>query len=74
MAAGVNLGFGHDCVMASWYALGSAAMLEVAAMVVRGGAAVSRMAPATAELALPGRPAGVDSTRQPPPTAPGGAG
>ncbi len=32
--------------------------------VVRGGQVVSRMAPAVAELALPGRPARVDFTRQ----------
>ena len=32
MAAGVNVAFGHDCVMDPWYALGSACMLEVAAM------------------------------------------
>ena len=32
MAAGVNVGFGHDCVMDPWYSLGSADMLEVAAM------------------------------------------
>ncbi len=32
MAAGVNLAFGHDCVMDPWYSLGSADMLEVAAM------------------------------------------
>jgi cytosine deaminase len=127
LAAGVNVGFGHDCVMDPWYALGSADMLEVAAMglhvaqmtsvagqrqcfdavtvnnarvlglegygldvgcradfvllqartpqealrlraqrllVVRGGRVLSRMAPATAELALPGRPAAVDFTRQ----------
>ena len=127
LAAGVNVGFGHDCVMDPWYALGSADMLEVAAMglhvaqmtsvaaqrqcfdavtvnnarilglpdygldpgcradmvllqarspeeairvraqrllVVRGGRVVSRMAPARAELSLPGRPAHVDFTRQ----------
>ena len=132
MAAGVNVGFGHDCVMDPWYPLGSACMLEVAAMglhvaqmtsvqgqrqcfdavtvnnarilglkgyglepgcradfvllqagspaeairlraqrllVVRGGAIVSRMAPAVAELTLPGRPARVDFTRQPGPAA-----
>ena len=126
MAAGVNVGFGHDCVMDPWYALGSADMLEVAAMglhvaqmtsvqgqrqcfdavtvnsarilglqgyglepgcradfvllqagspeeairlraqrllVVRGGAVLSRMAPAVAALSLPGRPAQVDFTR-----------
>jgi cytosine deaminase len=32
MAAGVPVAFGHDCVMDPWYALGSADMLEVAAM------------------------------------------
>jgi cytosine/creatinine deaminase len=32
LAAGVNVGFGHDCVMDPWYALGSGDMLEVAAM------------------------------------------
>jgi cytosine deaminase len=32
LAAGVTVGFGHDCVMDPWYALGSADMLEVAAM------------------------------------------
>ncbi len=128
LAAGVNVGFGQDCVMDPWYALGSGDMLEVAAMglhvaqmtsvagqrqcfdavtvnnarvlglegygldlgcradfvllqartpqealrlraqrllVVRGGRVLSRMAPATAELALPGRPASVDFTRHP---------
>ena len=127
MAAGVNVGFGHDCVMDPWYPLGSADMLEVASMglhvaqmtsvqgqrqcfdavtvnnarilglqgyglepgcradcvllqarspaeavrlraqrllVVRGGAVVSRMAPATAALSLPGRPSSVDFMRQ----------
>jgi cytosine deaminase len=127
LAAGVNVGFGQDCVMDPWYALGSGDMLEVASMglhvaqmtsvagqrhcfdavtvnnarvlglegygldvgcrasfvllqartpqealrlraqrllVVRGGRVLSRMAPATAELALPGRPASVDFTRQ----------
>ncbi len=32
MAAGINVGFGHDCVMDPWYPLGTADMLEVAAM------------------------------------------
>ena len=32
MAAGVNVGFGHDCVMDPWYSLGAADMLEVAQM------------------------------------------
>ena len=130
LAAGVNVGFGHDCVLDPWYALGSADMLEVAAMglhvaqmtslrgqrqcfdavtvhnarilglqgyglepgchadflllqarspeealrlraqrllVVRRGEVLARMAPATASLHLPGRPAYVDFTRQTPP-------
>ena len=32
MAAGLDVAFGHDCVMDPWYALGSADMLEVASM------------------------------------------
>jgi cytosine deaminase len=32
LAAGVNVGFGHDCVMDPWYSLGCADMLEVAHM------------------------------------------
>jgi cytosine deaminase len=32
LAAGVDVAFGHDCVMDPWYALGSADMLEVASM------------------------------------------
>ncbi|MCY7315725.1 MAG: amidohydrolase family protein [Rubrivivax sp.] len=137
MAAGVNVGFGHDCVMDPWYALGSADMLEVASMglhvaqmtsaqgqrqcfdavtvnnarilglqgygllpgcradfvllqagspeeairlraqrlaVVRGGQVVSRMAPAVAELALPGRPTRVDFRCQPQPAQHAGTG
>ena len=32
LAAGVNVAFGHDCVMDPWYSLGSGDMLEVAGM------------------------------------------
>jgi cytosine/creatinine deaminase len=32
MAQGINVSFGHDCVMDPWYSLGSADMLEVAQM------------------------------------------
>ncbi|MFL6664861.1 MAG: amidohydrolase family protein [Rhizobacter sp.] len=32
MAAGVNVAFGHDCVLDPWYSLGAADMLEVAHM------------------------------------------
>ena len=119
MAAGIDVAFGHDCVMDPWYPLGSGDMLEVAHMglhvaqmtgqagiracfeavtstpakilgldgyglepgcranlvllqardpieairlratrlaVIRAGKVISRMAPAEAMLALPGRP------------------
>ena len=32
MAAGINVAFGHDCVMDPWYPMGSGDMLEVAQM------------------------------------------
>jgi len=32
LAAGINVGFGHDCVLDPWYSLGSGDMLEVASM------------------------------------------
>jgi cytosine deaminase len=32
LAMGINVAFGHDCVMDPWYSLGSADMLEVAQM------------------------------------------
>lgn len=32
MAHGVNVAFGHDCVLDPWYSMGSADMLEVASM------------------------------------------
>jgi cytosine deaminase len=32
MAAGIDVAFGHDCVMDPWYGLGSGDMLEVAHM------------------------------------------
>ena len=136
LAAGVNVAFGHDCVLDPWYSFGSADMLEVAAMglhvaqmtsldgqrlcfdavtgnaarilglegygldvgcradfvllqahspeeairlraqrllVVSGGRVASRMPAATAVLSLPGRPAHVDFTRQPPASAAGPA-
>jgi cytosine deaminase len=34
MAAGVNVAFGHDCVMDPWYPMGAGDMLEVAHMAV----------------------------------------
>jgi cytosine deaminase len=44
MAAGVNVAFGHDCVMDPWYALGSGDMLEVAAMGLHVGQMTSQEA------------------------------
>lgn len=32
LSAGINVAFGHDCVMDPWYSMGSGDMLEVAAM------------------------------------------
>src|SRR3546814_6704337 len=37
IAAGVNVAFGHDCVMDPWYPLGSHDMLEVAHIGLHGG-------------------------------------
>ena len=34
MAAGVNVSFGHDCVMDPWYSMGSGDMLEVGHMAI----------------------------------------
>jgi cytosine deaminase len=42
MAAGVTVGFGHDCVMDPWYPLGSADMLEVASMGLHVGQMTSQ--------------------------------
>lgn len=37
LKGGVNVAFGHDCVMDPWYSMGSADMLEVAHMAVHVG-------------------------------------
>ncbi len=42
MDAGVNVAFGHDCVMDPWYSLGSGDMLEVASMGLHVGQMTSR--------------------------------
>ncbi|AJY44565.1 amidohydrolase family protein [Martelella endophytica] len=34
LAAGINVAFGHDCVMDPWYSMGSGDMLEVAHMAI----------------------------------------
>ena len=44
MAAGLNVAFGHDCVMDPWYSLGSADMLEVAHMGLHVGQMTSQTA------------------------------
>lgn len=43
-AAGINVAFGHDCVMDPWYSLGSGDMLEVAHMALHVGQMTSREA------------------------------
>jgi cytosine deaminase len=40
--AGINVAFGHDCVMDPWYSLGSADMLDVAHMALHVGQMTSR--------------------------------
>jgi cytosine deaminase len=42
MAAGIEVAFGHDCVMDPWYGLGSADMLEVAHMGLHVGQMTSQ--------------------------------
>jgi cytosine deaminase len=41
-AAGINISFGHDCVMDPWYSLGQGDMLEVASMGLHVGQLTSR--------------------------------
>jgi len=43
-SAGINVAFGHDCVMDPWYSLGSGDMLDVAHMAVHVGQMTSREA------------------------------
>jgi cytosine/creatinine deaminase len=44
LAAGLNVAFGHDCVMDPWYSLGSGDMLEVAHMGLHVGQMTSQAA------------------------------
>ena len=44
LAAGINVAFGHDCVMDPWYSLGSGDMLEVAHMGLHVGQMTSQEA------------------------------
>jgi len=62
-AAGVPVAFGHDCVMDPWYALGSADMLEVAAMGLHVGqltSAVQMRGCFDAVTSVPARILGLD--------------
>ncbi|MDR6954655.1 cytosine deaminase [Ancylobacter sp. 3268] len=56
-AAGVNVAFGHDCVMDPWYSLGSGDMLEVAHMALHVGQMTSREAMAWCFEAVTTNPA-----------------
>ena len=44
LAQGINVAFGHDCVMDPWYSLGSGDMLEVAQMGLHVGQMTSQAA------------------------------
>lgn len=48
LAAGVNVAFGHDCVMDPWYSLGSGDMLEVTHMGLHVGQRQARQPCASA--------------------------
>ncbi len=48
MAAGINVSFGHDCVMDPWYSMGSGDMLEVGHMAVH----VAQMASVEDKVAI----------------------
>jgi cytosine deaminase len=54
---GINVSFGHDCVMDPWYSLGQADMLEVAAMGVHVAQMTSREAMAYCFDAVTANPA-----------------
>ena len=57
LAAGVNVAFGHDCVMDPWYSLGSADMLEVASMGLHVAQMTSQAAMRECFAAVTTRPA-----------------
>ncbi len=56
-SAGVNVSFGHDCVMDPWYPLGQGCMLEVAGMGIHAQPMTSREAMAWAFDAVTVNPA-----------------
>jgi cytosine deaminase len=57
LAAGINVAFGHDCVMDPWYSLGSGDMLEVAHMGLHVGQMTSQAAMAQCFEAVTTHPA-----------------
>ena len=59
LAQGVNVAFGHDCVMDPWYSLGSADMLEVAGMGLHVAQMTSQGAMRQCFDAVTTRPAGI---------------
>ena len=59
LAQGVNVAFGHDCVMDPWYSLGSADMLEVAGMGLHVAQMTSQAAMRQCFDAVTTRPAGI---------------
>ena len=59
LAAGVNVAFGHDCVMDPWYSLGSADMLEVASMGLHVAQMTSQAAMRQCFEAVTTRPAAI---------------
>ena len=57
LAAGINVAFGHDCVMDPWYSLGSGDMLEVAHMGLHVAQMTSQAAMRQCFEAVTGAPA-----------------
>jgi len=59
LAQGINVAFGHDCVMDPWYSLGSGDMLEVAQMGLHVGQMTSQSAMRQCFAAVTANPARV---------------
>ena len=59
LAQGINVAFGHDCVMDPWYSLGSADMLEVASMGLHVAQMTSQAAMRECFEAVTTRPAAI---------------
>jgi len=59
LAQGINVAFGHDCVMDPWYSLGSGDMLEVAQMGLHVGQMTSQAAMRQSFAAVTTNPARV---------------